>query len=376
MRGSTDMFPTCSTWRLILASPMVPWTWGHMNIRQLQICICCQSPGDAEAVGIPTASRLPLRSTVCRQETCLPGGGCAVAYSNNLADAQSADTIFTMPPANVSLTATFIHIPSRYYVDINNAAPSAPYTNWSTAANNIQDAVDAASDGDIVVVTNGHYVLTSEISVARAVAIQSVNGPAETIIDGQGSVRCFNLGNTECIISGMAITAGYDDSFGGGIYCTGLNPVLTNCLFSGNFSGSSGGGLYYGTAIGCVISSNAAHMAAAWPMERPSTVYSVVIRPATPAEDYIMERRTTALLVAIRPHILAEGFIRERQITVLPGTTRRPSGRYVFIIESLFLFSPTRFLELMAISPTCRCLPMKPPVITILLLIRHASMSV
>jgi hypothetical protein len=44
------------------------------------------------------------------------------------------------------------------YVDVNNASPAPPYTNWATAARVIQEAVDAAAaTGDEIVVTSGIY---------------------------------------------------------------------------------------------------------------------------------------------------------------------------------------------------------------------------
>src|SRR5438105_6429874 len=73
---------------------------------------------------------------------------------------------------------------SVLYVDVNGNNPTPPYPDWATAATNIQDAVDAATTGDLVLVTNGIYQnggraiasLTNRVTVTNGINVQSVTG--------------------------------------------------------------------------------------------------------------------------------------------------------------------------------------------------------
>ena len=81
------------------------------------------------------------------------------------------------------------------YVWQGSPAPVAPYTSWKTAAHTIQDAVNAADPGNLVLVTNGVYATGSTVTPGytvrnrlvadKTVTVQSVSGPAVTVISGE-----------------------------------------------------------------------------------------------------------------------------------------------------------------------------------------------
>ena len=162
------------------------------------------------------------------------------------------------------------------YVDLNSTSPVSPYTNWATAAANIQDAVDAAEVGDEVLVMDGVYQtggrktdMTNRVAVNKTITLQSVNGPAVTIIKGYQVPGTTNGAGAEAVrgiflgggakLYGFTITGGgtvSGSSPGGGIYCASYDEIVTNCVIIGNMSAAQGGGVYYGTYSNCVVSQN------------------------------------------------------------------------------------------------------------------------
>ncbi len=156
------------------------------------------------------------------------------------------------------------------YVDPGSTNSIAPYTTWATAATNIQDAVDASTNGDLILVTNGVYATGSRANIglnrivvdSKAITIQSVNGPSVTIIqgfqdattNGPAAMRCVRFANG-AVLSGFTLTNGATSSSGGGIYCQ-ANSIVTNCVITGNFSSADGGGGYAGVYYNCVITGN------------------------------------------------------------------------------------------------------------------------
>jgi hypothetical protein len=153
-------------------------------------------------------------------------------------------------PGGVSARVT-VHVEEGlHYVAATSGNPVAPYTSWATAATNIQDAVDVALPGATILVTNGVY---APVTVNTPLTLQSVHGPAFTVIDGLGTNQCLYLTN-DAVMVGFTLTNGVADN-GGGVYCESTSGVLSNCVLSGN-SAMDGGGAYGGTLNNCTLTGN------------------------------------------------------------------------------------------------------------------------
>ena len=169
-------------------------------------------------------------------------------------------------------------------VDAAGSSPVPPFSSWATAATNIQDAIDAATAGDYVVVTNGLYAtggkamegtLTNRVALTKPLTVASVNGHPATIIQGAWdpatgngplAVRCAWLTNG-AVLRGFTLQNGATQPYsgivgsplvsGGGVWCSSTNGIVSNCVLTNN-TASYGGGISYGTLNNSLVVCNQA----------------------------------------------------------------------------------------------------------------------
>src|SRR5439155_9242277 len=205
----------------------------------------------AAIAGRATANRWEFGDGTVVSNRLYASHGWAVAGDYSVVFRAYNDTY----PEGVSATVTAHAVAQPvHYVALSSANPVAPYTSWATAANNIQDAVDAASlTGSLVLVTNGVYetggrvvfgAMTNRVAVDKAVRVQSVNGAAVTVIrgfqvpdttTGDSAIRCVYLTNGAALV-GFTLTNGATRSSGnglreqsgGGVWCESTSAVVSN----------------------------------------------------------------------------------------------------------------------------------------------------
>ena len=145
--------------------------------------------------------------------------------------------------------------------------------------NNVQDAVDAATEGDLIKVAEGTYTgvsaregVTQTVYLSKTLTIQGGYQTGDwdtpnpevhtTILDAQGQGRVFFITQSDNIlIDGLDITGGdasgqpggMNDA-GGGVECWSVNALtLSNNHIFGNTASGTGGGIYTGFCSGDII---------------------------------------------------------------------------------------------------------------------------
>ncbi|NCA82824.1 MAG: hypothetical protein EOM72_08780, partial [Opitutae bacterium] len=224
--------------------------------------------GDADADGLTNLQE--YQSGTNPQLADTDGDG----YSDGLEIARGSDPLDeeSAPPAIT------IHVDASRPDDSGNAA------SWATAKRTIQAGVDlAVVAGDTVLVTNGVYetgtrvppghLLPNRVVITNEIEVRSVNGPAATVIRGQGprgtnAVRCVYM--TAGRLVGFTVTnshtrldgdGSYDQNGGGINMYPSTVAVVSNCVISGNFAYNAAGAAW-GQLYNCLIRGNTAERAA------------------------------------------------------------------------------------------------------------------
>ena len=132
----------------------------------------------------------------------------------------------------------------------------------------IQVAIDAAVNGDEIVVANGTYTSPGNHDIdfkGKAIRVRSQSGAEYCVIDCQGMSRAFNFTNnegTDSVLEGFTIKNGRA-THGGGMYVYRSSPTVKDCFFKDNIAEDGGGAVYNfhssePTLVGCVFSGNEA----------------------------------------------------------------------------------------------------------------------
>ncbi len=114
----------------------------------------------------------------------------------------------------------------------------------------IQAGIDAAMDGDTVLVAEGYYYGPGNRDIdfnGKAILVTSETGREYCIIDCEKSGRGFYFHHAEyedSILRGFTIRHGYAD-YGGGISCWGSFPTIVDCKIIGCEAAVDGGGIHF-----------------------------------------------------------------------------------------------------------------------------------
>ena len=211
------------------------------------------------------------------------------AVAGKVADPYSAGTTVLMD-ADYTLVANFQGadepvIPEQGVLYVNSEAQPGEQADGSAAHpfDTIQEAIDAARDGDTVLVMPGHYIGSLDLQ-GKAILVTSLLGTNHTSYDAFGALGQMALTSAtaqddelgaidwtlldgdclgpvvefddgegpDCVLQGFTITGGCARS-GGAILLDNSGPTIRNCLIVGNRATRYGGAVDAYRSDACFI---------------------------------------------------------------------------------------------------------------------------
>lgn len=138
----------------------------------------------------------------------------------------------------------FIVNAQDYFV-ATNGNDSAAGTSWAVPLLTISNAIAKASAGQVVAVSNGTYVLTTELLLNKGITLMGVGGASNTVIDANATNRVMTISNASAVLDGFTLMGGKKNVNGGGVSMSA--GQVRNCIVSNNMTTANppyGGGVY------------------------------------------------------------------------------------------------------------------------------------
>ena len=166
----------------------------------------------------------------------------------------------------VGLLCTHVFtVKAQDYCVATNGSDSAAGTSWAAPFLTIQKAVDSATAGQTVAVSNGTYVLATQLLLNKGITLQGIGGSSNTVIDANYTGRILAISDSAAIMDGFTLKNGKSATAlnGTGVSMTGgtlRNCTVSSCTNTAASGTIQGVGVYMtgGTLDTCTVEKNRA----------------------------------------------------------------------------------------------------------------------
>ncbi|MEI6644812.1 MAG: hypothetical protein WCP12_02105 [bacterium] len=179
----------------------------------------------------------------------------------------------------VLLCGPALTVNAQNYFVAPTGSDSADGASWNTPFLTIQKGIDSANAGQTVAVSNGTYVLTTQLLLNKGITLQGFGGASNTVIDANLTGRILSISDNAAVIDGFTLKNGLSATAinGTGVNMTG--GTLQNCTVSSCTNTASGtirGGGIYMSGSGCLVTNcliEKNYIGAEWAASKGSGVY-------------------------------------------------------------------------------------------------------